>query len=127
MRKCRRSLEAARVLREFGSPSGTVDRAYFAMFDAAKAMGLAEGKQYPPCSKWLDTFGEIFAHTGRIEPGFFTHLREAYRLRKIAVYGFREEDRISPAVAAEVLSKASEFVSMAESFIKGAGGESETQ
>jgi uncharacterized protein (UPF0332 family) len=125
MRICRSNLGAAHALRDFGSPGGTVDRAYFAMFDAAKAMGAAEGQQYPPCSKWLDTFGEIFADTGRIATHFFADLREAYQLRKIAAYGFREEDCISPQVAAEVLAKARDFVAMAEDFLKGPGGNSE--
>ena len=104
-------------------PDEVVDRAYFAMFDAAKAMGAAEGKDYPLCSKWLDAFGKVFVETGRIEPDLFDDLREAYRLRKLAVYGTREEDRIPHDVAESIFLKATYFVAMAEEFLKGAGGE----
>jgi len=123
--KSKDNLESAEILRNHGTPSGTVDRAYFAMFDAAKAMGAAEGKDYPPCSKWLDAFAKLFVETGRIEPGLFDDLREAYRLRKLDVYGTREEDRIPRDVAESVFLKAAYFVVMAEEFLKAAGGELE--
>ena len=123
--KSKDNLESAEILRNHGTPSGTVDRAYFAMFDAAKAMGAAEGKDYPPCSKWLDAFAKLFVETGRIEPGLFDDLREAYRLRKLDVYGTREEDRIPRDVAESVFLKAAYFVAMAEEFLKAAGGELE--
>jgi uncharacterized protein (UPF0332 family) len=125
LRKSKYNLESADILRKDGTSGGTVDRAYFAMFDAAKAMGTAEGKDYPPCSKWLDAFGEVFVQTGRIDPGLFEDLREAYRLRRLAVYGFKEEDRISRDVAESVLAKATRFVAMAEEFVEKTGDEFE--
>jgi uncharacterized protein (UPF0332 family) len=123
LRKCKDNLESADIFRKWGRPGATVDRAYFAMFDAAKAMGTAEGKEYPACSKWLDVFGEVFVQTGRIDPSLFEDLREAYRLRRVAVYGFKEEDRIPRDVAESVLLKATRFVDMAEEFIEKAGSE----
>lgn len=115
----RDNLESVDIMRRHGMPGGTVDRAYFAMFDAPKAMGAAEGKEYPPCSKWLDAFAEVFVETGRIEPSLFEDLREAYRLRRVAVYGFKEEERISSDVAELVFLKATRFVGMAEEFLGG--------
>ncbi|MGO8734124.1 MAG: HEPN domain-containing protein [Terriglobia bacterium] len=125
LRKSKDNLDSADILRNHGTPSGTLDRAYFAMFDAAKAMGAAEGKDYPPCSKWLDVFGEVFVETGRIERDLFDDLREAYRLRKLDVYGTREEDLIPRDVAESVFLKAAYFVAKAEEFLKAAGGELE--
>lgn len=117
--KSKDNLESADFLCKHGTPEGSVDRSYFAMFDAAKAMGTAEGKEYPPCSKWLDAFGEVFVQTGRIDPSFFEDLREAYRLRRVAVYDFNEEDRISRDVAESIFLKATRFVGMAEDFFGG--------
>jgi uncharacterized protein (UPF0332 family) len=97
LRKSKHNLESADVLRNHGTPSGTLDCAYYAMFHAAKAMAAAEGKDYPPCSKWHDAFARLFVETGRIEPGLFDDLREAYRLRKLDVYGTREKDRPLPS------------------------------
>jgi uncharacterized protein (UPF0332 family) len=125
LRKSRDNLDSADILRKHGTPSCTLDRAYFAMFDAAKAMGAAEGKDYPPCSKWLDAFAKLFVETGRIEPGLFDDLREAYRLRKLDVYGTREEDWVPRDVAESMFLKAAHFVAMAEEFLKAAGGELE--
>lgn len=119
LRKCKDNLESADFLCMHGTPGGSIDRAYFAMFDAAKAMGTAEGKEYPPCSKWLDAFAEVFVDTGRIDLSLFEDLREAYRLRRVATYGFKEDDRISRDVAELVFLKATRFVGMAEDFLKG--------
>jgi uncharacterized protein (UPF0332 family) len=119
LRKSKSNLDSADFLRTHGSPEGSVDRSYFAMFDAAKAMGTAKGKEYPACSKWLDAFGDVFVRTGRIDPSFFEDLREAYRLRRVAVYGYKEEDRISRDGAELVFEKATRFVGMAEGFLGG--------
>jgi len=124
-RKAQRRLETAQVTRNLVSPGCVVDSAYFAMFQAATAMGVADGKRYPKCSLWLDAFGQAFVDTGRVQPQFFDDLREAYRLRQIAAYGIREEDRIAPQVADSVISKAEIFVTMAEEFLRGSGGKSE--
>ncbi len=118
LRKSKDNLESAGFLRKHGTPGGSVDRAYFAMFDAAKAMGAAVEMDYPPCSKWLDTFGEVFVQTGRINPGLFEDLREAYRLRRAAIYGIEEEEQISCDVAESVFLKAARFVEMAQEFIE---------
>jgi uncharacterized protein (UPF0332 family) len=117
LRKSKYNLESADILRKQVTPGGTVDRAYFAMFDAAKAMGTAEGREYPPCSKWIEAFDEVFVETGRIDPSFFEDLREAYRLRRAAVYGYKEEDRISRDLAELVFLKATRFVGMAEGLL----------
>jgi uncharacterized protein (UPF0332 family) len=121
IRKSKDNLESADFLRNHGTPGGSVDRAYFAMFDAAKAMGTAEGEEYPPCSKWLDTFAKVFVETGRTDPSLFEDLREVYRLRKLATYGTKEEDRISSDVAELVFLMAARFVGMAEEFLAKSG------
>ena len=124
-RKAQRNLEAAGALREVDSPDGVVDRAYFAMFHAATAIGVAHGKRYPRCPGWLDAFGEAFVDTGRVVPRFLADLREAYRLRQIAVYGTSERDTVTTELADSVISMAQQFITMAEQFLKGAGGGSE--
>ncbi len=123
--KAQENLESAEILRKVGSPGGTVDRAYFAMFHAATAMGVAHGKRYPKCSGWLDAFREAFVDTGRVAPRLFAELREAYRLRQIAVYGTSEHDRVTADVADSVISRAQHFMIMTEEFLKGAGGNCE--
>jgi len=125
LRKSKYNLESADILRKDGTPGGTVDSSYFAMFDAAKALGTAEGREYPACSRWLDAFGEVFVQTGRINQSFFEDLREAYRLRRVVVYGFKEEDRISRDVAESVFLKATRFIRMAEDFLGGSESEGE--
>lgn len=124
-RKAQRRLDTATVTRGVVSPECVVDSAYFAMFSAATAMGVAHGRRYPKCSMWLTAFGEAFVDTGRVQHQFVEDLREAYRLRQIAAYGVREEDRMTTEIADSLLSKAQNFVTMARDFLKGAGGDSE--
>jgi uncharacterized protein (UPF0332 family) len=85
-------------------------------------MGAAEDKQYPPCSKWLDVFDEIFVETGRIDLGLFDDLREAYQLHRLAVYGNREQEWFPCDLAESVFLKAAHFVAMADNFLKAGGG-----
>jgi len=123
LRRSKDELEAAQILFSSSFGDGAIHSAYFAMFHAATAMGLAEGITFPPCSGWLAAFGEVFATTGKIDREFHDDLLEAYRLRQIADYDWREQ--ISDEVAESTLNKATEFVAMAEKFLKEAGGELE--
>lgn len=121
--KSKGKLDAAQILLSGHRDCGSVAFAYFAMFHAASAMGLAEGKAFPACSGWLAAFGETFAATGKIDRKFHDDLLEAYRLRQIAHYGSFED--ISDEVAESAVKKASAFVAMAEDYLKKAGGELE--
>lgn len=115
--KSKSQLDAAHFLLDRRSERSAVAIAYFAMFHAATAMGLAEGKTYPACSGWLDAFGEAFATPGKVAPRFYGDLLEAYRLRQIADYGILEP--LPPFAAQSTFKKATEFVAMAEEFING--------
>jgi len=66
-------------MRDRISSDWLVDCAYFAVFNAATAMGVAEGKRHPKCSRWLDAFGDVFVDTGRVKPEFFADVRDAFR------------------------------------------------
>jgi uncharacterized protein (UPF0332 family) len=121
LRRSKEKLEAAQVLLSRHSEGGPVSFAYFAMFHAATAMALAEGRTFPACSGWLAAFGEAFAATGKVDRKFHQDLVEAYRLRQIADYDWR--GHIPDEVAESTLKKATEFVAMAEEFLGKAGGE----
>lgn len=117
--KAKRKLGSAQLLLDHHSKRGPIAFAYFAMFHAATAMGLAEGKTFPPCSGWLAAFEEAFPKAGKIDPKFHADLLEAYWLRRVADYDVMRE--IPAGVAEATLRTASEFVSMAETFLEGPG------
>lgn len=116
--KSKDQLDAAHLLLDRSSERGAVAIAYFAMFHASTAMGLAEGNTFPACSGWLKAFGEAFATTGKVAPRFYEDLLEAYRLRQIADYGALQP--LPPLAAQTTFKKATKFVKMAEEFIRGA-------
>jgi uncharacterized protein (UPF0332 family) len=115
----------ADIQRRHGTPGGCVDRAYFAMFDAAKAMALAEGTDYPPRANWLEAFADRYVKSGRVDAELFADLCEAHRLRHAAVYGPTEERGISRAVAESTLGKALRFAATAEHLVQTAIPEGE--
>ncbi|MGH9454024.1 MAG: HEPN domain-containing protein [Terriglobia bacterium] len=117
--KAKRKLGAAQLLLDHDSERGSVPFAYFAMFHAATAMGLAEGKTVPPCSGWLAAFEEALPKAGKIDPKYHADLLEAYRLRQVADYDVMTE--LPPGVAEATLRRATEFLAMAETFLEGVG------
>lgn len=114
--KSRRRLQVAQLLLSHNSEHGPISSAYFAMFHAATAMGIAEGETFPACSGWVTAFGEAFAIPRKIDPKFHADLLQAYRLRQIADY--EPLETISEQVTQSMLKKAAEFVAMAEGYLK---------
>ncbi len=120
MLTAKEALEAAHVQIVNDRRRGSVHSAYFAMFHAATAMGLANGKKYPACSGWLKAFEQAFVANGAIGRGFRDGLIRAYELRQIADYD--PAMQISAESAKTTLASAAEFVMMAEKFLEGTGG-----
>jgi len=67
-------------------------------------------------------FGEVFAKSGKVERRFGKILSETYDLRLDAEYIPEARGGITQAVAEEQLTKAMEFLRMAEDLINKAGG-----
>jgi uncharacterized protein (UPF0332 family) len=116
MSKAHRKLEAAELLYSRNFTRARVSSAYFAMFHAATAMGLAAGRRFPPCSGWLAVFGETFVETAKVHRGLYADLLEAYGLRRIADY--EPLETIPAELAESTLRRAREFVVMAEQFLR---------
>jgi uncharacterized protein (UPF0332 family) len=118
----RETLEDARALFEKQRYPGTVERTYFTILHAASAMllhaGVKTGSHYGVKIK----FAEAFVKGGTIERRFGRMLSDAYDLRLDAEYVPAARSGISREVAEEQLRMASDFLEMAENFLK-AGGE----
>ena len=111
----RSKLAAARILMSENLERGAISSSYFSMFHAATAIGLSEGKTFPPCSGWLAAFRESLS--GRIGSEYCADLAEAYRLRQIADY---DTTAAIPSGSARTrFERANQFLAMAEAFIKG--------
>lgn len=92
MRKAERALASARVLLQDGDAEGACNRAYYAMFDAARAalMVLPEDAGPPTAIKThrglITAFGQYLVATGRIDPAFGRSLNQVEKLRLSSDY-----------------------------------------
>ena len=116
----RETLREAEHLLAQRLPRGVGSRAYYAMFHAAAAMVLAEGEKYEKHGETIGAFGRLFVKRGRVEAKFNSYLKAGFKSREVADY--EPLMTISLERANEMLQEATEFVAMAEEFLKGAGG-----
>ena len=70
-------------------------------------------------------FGELFVKAGRVDPKFGRDLSRALALREDDDYAIDARAEVPRQVAEEQFRKASEFLEMAEGFVKAAGGKHE--
>jgi uncharacterized protein (UPF0332 family) len=110
--RARRSAASAKVLYDIEDMSGACNRAYYAMFDAARAALLA-GKE-PVKSELIKTHSGLIAafslhliKPGRIPTTYGKSLRQVDQIRLIADYSDEEPDR---ETAASSIEQANRFV-----------------
>jgi uncharacterized protein (UPF0332 family) len=118
LRKSHRFLDAGRSLLAAGFPEDAASRAYYAEFTATKAMLILRSSKATKHGPVKKTFEEVLVNTGKVERKFLTYLELAFQVRHFADY---ETDLIHTVAAEDAdarLHEASEFVAMAEKFLK---------
>jgi uncharacterized protein (UPF0332 family) len=117
--RARRSAASAKVLYDIEDMSGACNRAYYAMFDAARAALLA-GKE-PVKSEVIKTHSGLIAafslhlvKSGRIPTTYGKSLRQVDQIRLIADYSDEEPDR---ETAASSIEQANHFVQAVASYL----------
>lgn len=113
LEKAREALDDARTLVESGSETGTVNRAYYACYHAAKAVLLAGGHDPRTHAGLVSQFGEHVVGGGEAAPddGRFLNQMQTYRQR--ADYGYES----IPAEPAALYRRANDFVETMEELI----------
>ena len=119
LRKAQERLKDAEGMFSLARYAGTVNRAYYAMFEAASAMLASLDLQFSRHQEVISKFGELFAKTRRVESRFGRNLARAFELRWDADYALDSRAEIPPHAAEAELQKAREFVKMAEEFLGG--------
>ncbi len=110
---------SAQVLLAAGDPDGACNRAYYAMFDAARAALLASGA--PLETEFARTHGGVISafglhlvKTGLVDAAFGRSLNRAQRVRMIADY---TGDLVDQDIAERQVAEATDFVrAMATTF-----------
>lgn len=117
--KAQENLRAAELLCREALPGLAASRTYYAMFYAAEALLLEEGKAFSKHGQVHAEFGKSFAQTGELGAHLHRYLLDAFDTRQIADYSI--EDQISPATAGKRIDQAREFVAAAKTYLQNAG------
>lgn len=106
--KARADLSDAEVLLEGGTPESTINRGYYAVFQAARAALLTEGESPNTHSGVIRRFGYHFVRTDRVSDEIGGILTTARSMRGEADYdAFSDFGREE---AAELVEKARRFI-----------------
>jgi uncharacterized protein (UPF0332 family) len=118
LRKAQERLKDADAMFSLARYAGTVNRTYYAMFEAASAVLSNCGLEFDSHRAVISRFGELLIKTGKVESKFGRFLARAFELREDADYALDARAEIPRRTAEAELLKAREFVTMVEEFIK---------
>lgn len=112
MAKADTACSSARALLDLGDVDGAANRAYYAMFDAARAALLASGAPVEPDigrthSGLIGAFGNFLVKNGPVSKEVGRLLNRAHEIRLVADYN---GDSVEPADAKEMVEQAETFV-----------------
>ena len=112
MAKADTACSSARVLLDLGDLDGAANRAYYAMFDAARAALLASGAPVEPDigrthSGLIGAFGNFLVKNGPVSKEVGRSLNRAHEIRLMADYN---GDSVEPPDALEIVKQAESFV-----------------
>ena len=118
MQKAARALASARLLLDAGDTHGACNRAYYAMFDAARAAlaSEAEPEATRTDNRLIAAFGLRLIKTGRLPKELGRMLNRAEQVRLLAEY---TGGAVEPQDASELLSQAGAFVRAVRDYLEG--------
>lgn len=107
-----RACQSARLLLADGDLDGACNRAYYAMFDAARAVMMVADLGFDPASTkthggFIASFGRAMVRTGQVSIEMGRLLNRAHEVRLVADY---RGEAVAPEDAAELVAQAARFV-----------------
>ncbi|AHE99170.1 HEPN domain-containing protein [Thioalkalivibrio paradoxus] len=109
--KAARAITSAKLLLEDGDVDGACNRAYYAMFDAAKAALLHAATADPPVGRThgglIAAFSLHLVKTGLLPVALGRSLNRAHEVRQVADY---TGDQVSEEQARDMIEQAEFFV-----------------
>jgi uncharacterized protein (UPF0332 family) len=121
MAKAETACASARALLGLGDVDGAANRAYYAMFDAARAALLTSGAPVEPTigrthSGLIGAFSNYLVKNGPIPKGVGRLLNRAHEIRLVADYN---GDSVEMGDALQVVQQAEDFVAAIRLFLSG--------
>lgn len=119
MAKAQRCLSSAQALRELGDPDSACNRAYYAMFNAARAALFATGETELAMAKThnglVSAFGMHIAKSGKVAPELGRAFAQEGHRRLLSDY---HGDGVSVDEADESISNAARFVAAVNDWLE---------
>jgi len=113
MAKAERACRSARALLDLGDSDGATNRAYYAMFDAARAALLSTGMVDLNIGRThsglISAFGQHLVKQGKVSKDFGRLLNRAHEIRQIADYN---GESVELAEAKDIVEQAEPFVAV---------------
>ena len=124
LEKASRAAASAKLLSQAGDADGACNRAYYAMFDAARAALLASATDETDIprthSGLITAFSLKLVKTGRVPLELGKALNRAAEIRLIADY---KDEPVAPEQVGWIVEQASVFVAaMRSAFLRGGNG-----
>lgn len=110
-----RCVDEARALRAGGFPDGTVVRAYFGAFHAARALLFSRGFEVERDRATIGMFGKHFVKTGRLAPELGRLVSRMHRAQHDA--DWKRGAVFTDAMAEQAISDAERFLSAARTLL----------
>ncbi|MFW6163551.1 MAG: HEPN domain-containing protein [Planctomycetota bacterium] len=109
-------LRASKAMLDIELPSDAINRSYYAMFHAAKAILTEMGVVRSSHRGVIAAFGQYVVKHGHMQPRFHASLRRAFNARVESDYLARPEDTMADAAA--FLRRAREFLAAARTYLE---------
>ena len=113
--KAERFLQSARLLLEDGDLDSAVSRLYYASFYVAEALLDAKGLSYSSHKAVISAYGQHFAKTGILDPGFHKLLVSTFEKRQMGDYltvtSFTDDE------VEELIGRVATFIQSARSWL----------
>lgn len=110
------TLEEAKVLLEANKIRGALSRAYYAMFDASRALLYSKGVETKTHKGVIALLGEHFVRTKELDVWFSKTIKNAFNLRQEGDY--EVEVNFGKEAVEETVKDAEKFVKSVKDFLK---------
>jgi uncharacterized protein (UPF0332 family) len=115
LQKAERFIRSAQVLAVDGDLDSAASRLYYAMFFVAEALLAARGLSYSSHSAVISAYGQYFAKTKELDPGFHRSMLGAFSQRHVGDYSV--ESGLTQEDIAALASDAASFLAAARHWL----------
>lgn len=116
LKQAQEDLETAKLNYENGMYKAAVNRTYYAIFHAIRAVNILDGFDASKHSSVIAHFNQFYVHTGEFERNTYKIIDSAYRIREKCDYS--DFFVVSKEEAEEQIKKASAFITSVTEFLQ---------